>query len=1079
MPAATDPERTVSMSMLTQQWRAALQPIHQLTPRQDFPLDLPDLLDRSDTNVEDGNIPWESLLAADLEDGPILSLQRTEDQFRARLDAESVRIDRVWDVDSFFGRVTSLAAFKGGFRLGYQPPFLRRITQNPRVLFAGHKIHKLKQLRLGSGVLAAGAGYDCHVFFPSMDVPAETHLTASQQELWIDRIVLPALRASCPADILQHHPRSFQEVSRKAGVGSEAFLHRQHTVIDIQYSIPERYLAAVSDMMRTICDNDPALFAYKNFFFVVSAHDLKLLTKRSTLGQCQADFLDHLTQRFHFNPTIFPSVDCWVDVGYEDTPSGVTGSAVTLLRKRPCTSAWSKIFNCPHSRANHLKQDTYPWAATAMATSVTATMMERNSLVSAMAHNKAYNLHKDIFSTPLKNYSPFDNPQLEGLSYSQDVLADWAKANSRYGSVLGLQREKIVQTLVTTKCRVAAALTASAKTNFGARAEFRINISVFERLTTDTDVLFHSGEFPITWPPSTPPPSHEHTPKSPQDDLNCKSPQDDLDRQSPQHDSDPESASSITTSASVHLPYWVIPTEVVNAFSAAQINRWLLYLEVVAARITRGRNNQAAADRERQLLDGPLVSIVLRMLHLSMSKVIPERNPAYWKNTFLVRLDVTRSKRYSGLNLRQIWASQGLAFLPFDLIHWNPMTLTHRATRRLKFAQNAYGAPFHKQKQGLHHKLSQGNSELEFFRSLLQQVQAEANSEHYLTNRVDRRARNAPYAFDVSKITERNEGYLSDTEVSEHVDLTSSPYEVLRVGAELVVQHYIADVWQTLHRRHQADRRVNGFVQSFDDFLQPLRAEEAAGLEGLSLSMIAKLCGENPRVVEARLTGPEGRSRGGQAWFPQFASQRWHDRLTVLFNLDDETGNKKRSWNEYSYRRYLRHLHNIVKAELGVHYGIRFLHTVWACATHHLWTVPQFDIDHFAVMYKPSKHHSEQTREAVKDLTQLQRTNWLTFTFGDSYLKTVKTVQSVKGLMPLTADQESARTKLRWAKKMSSVPIYTQSPRASKFISDPTLIGCKLFLYRAAAFQTQLEDFLSYENSTSETSTEEEEENLV
>ena len=64
--------------------------------------------------------------------------------------------------------------------------------------------------------------------------------------------------------------------------------------------------------------------------------------------------------------------------------------------------------------------------------------MKCNSLVSIMTHNKVYNFYKDIFSTLLKNYSSFNNPQFKGLSYSQNVLADWVKANSQYNNILGL-----------------------------------------------------------------------------------------------------------------------------------------------------------------------------------------------------------------------------------------------------------------------------------------------------------------------------------------------------------------------------------------------------------------------------------------------------------------------------------------------------------------------------------------------------------------------------------------------------------------------------------------------------------------
>ncbi len=98
---------------------------------------------------------------------------------------------------------------RGGFKLAYRPPFLRRITQNAYVHFANEdNLHKVKNMCLGQGLAAGGYGYDCHVFFPHLQVRNNntTHLTDKQQTEWLNDIVIPALRGSCGNDILQHHP---------------------------------------------------------------------------------------------------------------------------------------------------------------------------------------------------------------------------------------------------------------------------------------------------------------------------------------------------------------------------------------------------------------------------------------------------------------------------------------------------------------------------------------------------------------------------------------------------------------------------------------------------------------------------------------------------------------------------------------------------------------------------------------------------------------------------------------------------------------------------------------------------------
>ena len=82
------------------------------------------------------------------------------------------------------------------------------------------------------------------------------------------------------------------------------------------------------------------------------------------------------------------------------------------------------------------------------------------------------------------------------------------------------------------------------------------------------------------------------------------------------------------------MPYWIIPTRVANDFCKAQLSRWLLYLEVVASRVIRGRADQPPSDRARQLLEGRMVVVVLRMLQLSFGKIMPEQDRAYWKPTY-------------------------------------------------------------------------------------------------------------------------------------------------------------------------------------------------------------------------------------------------------------------------------------------------------------------------------------------------------------------------------------------------------------------------------------------------------------
>lgn len=212
------------------------------------------------------------------------------------MDAKTLRISRRYDIDSFFGVINNLAVYAGGFSFAYNPQFLRRITQNPYLRFKGYQVQELKQLRIGQGRGAGGYGYDCHVLFPNMPVASTTHLTNSEKKTWIDHIVVTALRLTCSDDIVQYHPRSYENASLcKANVKREFHPHGLEAVIEARYDIPEENQRAFWTEVCTLCGRFPE---FTNPVLFISGHGLKLLTKRDSVLQARDAFWAHLNQCF-------------------------------------------------------------------------------------------------------------------------------------------------------------------------------------------------------------------------------------------------------------------------------------------------------------------------------------------------------------------------------------------------------------------------------------------------------------------------------------------------------------------------------------------------------------------------------------------------------------------------------------------------------------------------------------------------------------------------------------------------------------------------------------------------------------
>ncbi|OJD30059.1 uncharacterized protein BKCO1_670002 [Diplodia corticola] len=209
-----------------------------------FPLEFDGMIPAQPSGHPTNEVPWEEILAGGGEgENPLPSLSLLESE----LEEEELRdapVGRSWDVDSFIAEINGLSAYREGFKLAYRPPYMRSIKQNQRVLIRSRKLHRTRQLRLGTGT-SSSTFYNCHVFFPNMPVwNEEVHVSDVFQKEWIDRIVAPSLRLVCPPDVVQHHPVSFQDADNKSKVRRQDFVSGTSAAIDVQYTIPSKYLAS-------------------------------------------------------------------------------------------------------------------------------------------------------------------------------------------------------------------------------------------------------------------------------------------------------------------------------------------------------------------------------------------------------------------------------------------------------------------------------------------------------------------------------------------------------------------------------------------------------------------------------------------------------------------------------------------------------------------------------------------------------------------------------------------------------------------------------------------------------------------
>lgn len=192
-----------------------------------------------------------------------------------------------------------------------------------------------------------------------------------------------------------------------------------------------------------------------------------------------------------------------------------------------------------------------------------------------------------MFATLFKGYSPFQNSQFEALGYLQELLEWWYSINSTKGIRLdAVKRQQLLKAYTTTKQRLSSALWDSKNENYGVRQEYRITIELLRALDEgDVDAI----ELPTLLV---------------------------ADGQG-------------IAGGAAYTPYWVLPTNEVNVFVAVEINWWLFGLKVIIRRVSVGYNGRLAALQEEQLINGVMVSALVRVLRMSTG-TDPLLYPSMW-----------------------------------------------------------------------------------------------------------------------------------------------------------------------------------------------------------------------------------------------------------------------------------------------------------------------------------------------------------------------------------------------------------------------------------------------------------------
>ena len=399
-------------------------------------------------------------------------------------------------------------------------------------------------------------------------------------------------------------------------------------------------------------------------------------------------------------------------------------------------------------------------------------------------------------------------------------------------------------------------------------------------------------------------------------------------------------------------------------FVIANLNRWLLLLEVLIGRVEALKDGLHPATETQQLLNASMVSTVLHTLRFAVD-TDPNRHWQIWRPKWRrkrgrrsaevgdpsVEQDEEVEEKL-GLDFKTCFETHGTAYLPDHLVEWNNVPLNYKHDFIDKLGIAAVASGFGKKFKGI------GTTRIEL-------------ASDHLT-------------LDMFREIAREDGRES----------LHSTDRSLQLGAQLCVRLYIKEVFDLLLERDLKDQlkglygaeKVRERKRCIDDFNGRLRSCHQGvedGLAGLDIDVLDAVAGT--KLVLSQCKPPEEETRNGITRFGDHNTGYWSDKVMALFDFDltgsspeGALGAEERrqpTWSNRGYRIFTRRIYNILVEERGKRVGKLFKnHILASTAASSLLAIPRYDIDHLSTMHKAKRAHSKEAFAIIKSLSQLERT---------------------------------------------------------------------------------------------------------
>ncbi|MBE7180053.1 MAG: hypothetical protein INR71_02400, partial [Terriglobus roseus] len=860
------------------------------------------------------SLPFGTLLGK-VPDIPYLSLARSEEAHHP-LPFTADNLTKTFDIDGLFVRLTSLEACHRGLELCLTPTFLGAITQNPHIPVPNftRPVNRTKQLYFGR-LNYSIPNTALHIFFPML--PCEDqhnpHLTDTEQEIWFDQVLLPALFSAVDKETWQHIPATFQEARAKAGARRERFIttgqHHMpmHTYIQ-PYSLASLW-RAILHFLNNPRDPDQAAAVqrFRSPQLVYTGWNQKLETSSTDPYSVAHTFLQNFdigVDRQFIRPQV-----SFVDFACETHPSYLGAHNPdfpfwVFINKVQCFDAWLNGLMAPGEQRRPQAR-TFSWGLNPDGGSVEADIHPDSAVYrGGFTYVKKYNVHKELFTTPFKGLNPLDHAQLEGLGYTLATITLWldnryALSHTTHNQILALYRH--------TKRRLQVAVmdAFTGANHFSTRCEVRVNFPYLD------DVAAGAAASPEL-----------------QDLLTRPAPPD------------------------AHRNFWALDGREVCNYFRSQLQRWLLPVEFC---IAAARQPSPFHGPQEELNTASIVSVCLRTLVLGLFTGDISRKNALWKRHYDVHPlplqaprcrpgprpaggapdpgnrpptpddDEGRSNSEDegdpdperrplitrwGLDFEYTFRHFGTAWLPSKYFFWDPIRFRYGVVGKTAFPHNSF------------------RGRLRAAREL-----TPMDRQNHCDSLVKQQLRRL--AFELRPDNARL--------VMEKLDFLT----------QLIAQAWLQHLFS--HRKHNLDFRRHT-PQMTDRIVD--------GLVGLDISLLRSLTDNDPDIVESR------HNRKGTDHFARF-DRTWVGKLRCLFDTRDVPPASTPVWDTLPWRQQIRRYCAWLDEFCGVPVRQVFMDLLPLELRRFLLVLPNFDKDKWQLQWKRVKPGDEPPPPCRRDKWQI------------------------------------------------------------------------------------------------------------